>query len=162
MPWNGGPAGNNHISCTRDPRKGGEALSSATIPGGNKWEKHLQETAAHWNSGRVGRMISRRAEEGRTPCNVGHSDLPPQGPPSAVLSCDRFVEDFLDWSTTLRSGIVPEAPDFLERRRPCSHCRGAWEATLCFWISLYEELVHGWGCSRPAAPRTIERRGRNR
>ncbi len=40
--------------------------------------------------------------------------------------------------------------------------RGSWEATLCFWISLYEELVHGWGCSHPAAPRTIERRGRNR
>ncbi len=50
---------------------------------------------------------------------------------------------------------------FLERCRPRSHCGGAREATLCLWISLYEELVLGWGCSRPAAPKTIERRGRN-
>ncbi len=33
---------------------------------------------------------------------------------------------------------------------------------LCFWVSLYEEVVHGWGCSNPVAPRAIERRGRNR
>ncbi len=105
------------------------------------------------------------AEERRTPCNAVHPALPQQGPPSTVLGrkCqDRFIEDFLDWSTTLRSGFVPEGLDFLERCRPRSCCGGAREATLCLWISLYEELVHGWGCSRPAAPRAIERRGRNR
>ncbi len=88
-----------------------------------------------------------------------------QGPPSTVLGCkcqDRFIEDFLDWSTTLSSGFVPEGLDFLERCRPRSRCGGAREAMLCLWISLYEELVHGWGCSRPAAPRATERRGRNR
>ncbi len=61
---------------------------------------------------------------------------------------------------TLRSGLALEAPD-LERRQPRSCCGGAWEATLCFCTSLYEELVHGWGCSRPAAPRAREWRGRN-
>ncbi len=105
------------------------------------------------------------AEERRTPCNAVHPVLPQQGPPSTGLGhkCqDRFIEDFLDWSTTLRSGFVPEGLDFLGRYRPRSRCGGAREATLCLWISLYEELVHGWGCSRPAAPRAIERRGRNR
>ncbi len=32
---------------------------------------------------------------------------------------------------------------------------------LRFWVSLYEEVVHGWGCYHPAAPRAIERWGRN-
>ncbi len=36
------------------------------------------------------------------------------------------------------------------------------EATLCFCACQYEELVHGGGCSHPAAPKARERRGRNR
>ncbi len=93
-----------------------------------------------------------------------HPALPQKGPPSTVLHRrqDRFIEGFLDWSTTLRSGFVSEGLDFLERCRPRSRCGGAREAMLCLWTSLYEELVHGWGCSRPAAPRAIERRERNR
>ncbi len=61
--------------------------------------------------------------------------------------------------TNVRKTPLKGAPN-LEQRRPWSCCEGAQEATLCFWSSLYEELVHGWGCSRPAAPRAIERRGR--
>ncbi len=49
---------NGRTSCLRDPRTGGEALSSAMLTGGQNWEKHLLETAAPWNSGMVGRTIS--------------------------------------------------------------------------------------------------------
>ncbi len=58
VPWSGGPAGEGRTSWSRDPRRGGEPLSSATFPGERDWEKSSLETAAPWNIGRVGRPIS--------------------------------------------------------------------------------------------------------
>ncbi len=58
VPWRRGPSGDGRSSCSRDPRRGGQPPSSATFPGGRDWEKHLLETAAPWNTGRVGRPIS--------------------------------------------------------------------------------------------------------
>ncbi len=53
-------------------------------------------------------------------------------------------------------GLHPRRPRFLESCRPRSRYGGAREVTLCLWISLYEEVVHGWGCSRPGEGETAE------
>ncbi len=60
--WNCTPAGESRTSCSRDPRRGSEHLSSATFPGGRNWDVCSLEIAAPWNTvhGRVGRPISWR------------------------------------------------------------------------------------------------------
>ncbi len=56
----GTPAGDGWTSCSRNPRKGGEHLSSATSPGWKNWDMYSLEIAAPWNAvcGRVGRPNS--------------------------------------------------------------------------------------------------------
>ncbi len=58
--WNGTPAGESRTSCSRDPWRGGEPLSSATFPGRRNWDVCSLEIAAPWNTirGRVSRPIS--------------------------------------------------------------------------------------------------------
>ncbi len=51
VPWSGRPAGDGRSSCTRDPRRGDEPPSSATLLGGRDCEKRSLETAAPWNTG---------------------------------------------------------------------------------------------------------------
>ncbi len=69
---NGTPAGESRTSCSWDPRRRGEHLSSATFPGGRDWDVCSLEIAAPWNTvrGRVGRPISWGTEERRTLCTA--------------------------------------------------------------------------------------------
>ncbi len=115
MPWHGGPAGTTDVAAWEIP-EGVARLSTPLRLQAERTERGPRGRPLH--PGALAGLAERSpegAEERRTPCNAVHPALPQQGPPSTVLSRkhqDRFIEDFLDWSTTLRSGSVPEGLDF--------------------------------------------------
>ncbi len=124
------PAGDSRSSCSRDPQRGGEPPSSDTFLGGRDREKRSLETAAPWNTGRVGRPISwgHWGETGTMWCGVHRSSpegpaLKSPGPLASRRSSWRLSSENDSPQIRLRPGRATLTPKFW----------GEWEVTFLEW-----------------------------